>query len=463
MTVLLDLPSDLGSVIGGCIALFISCSIAAAGGIGGGGLNVPILLVFFQFDYKTAVVLSLCTVLGNYTSQSTVNFNKRHPYKQSRPLIYYDAVLCLLPAQIGGSNIGVIISLVSPETILLILAIFVITYAGLKTFKKGMVIFRSETDVLYGLVHTPLIDGALSSTSNSTNSFFNDINDKDITDINDDINDDIGAEEEDDRRDNEGVLGVLTRTFSLRVETVRKSITTHSSYSSQPMLINKIDHSNANDSYIPMEYPKTILIVLAIVWSIYAIINISMQSFTLPCTVEYYILLTATYPPLLLTVLWGVRFIARQQRKQPSSIIPGDLEFNKMSVGPPILAFVIGSLCSLLGIGGGELMGPLLLGLKVLPQVSSATTSFMSLLTSSSIIVHYGILGQIPYAWGVIVFLIGFCGGFTGRTSALYITRVYGRASITIFMLTVVLMLSFCLLIYHLASTETDFLFHNLC
>lgn len=47
----------------------------------------------------------------------------------------------------------------------------------------------------------------------------------------------------------------------------------------------------------------------------------------------------------------------------------GDIMFKDISVIPPIVAFIIGVLCSLLGIGGGELMGPLLLILKVIPQV----------------------------------------------------------------------------------------------
>lgn len=48
----------------------------------------------------------------------------------------------------------------------------------------------------------------------------------------------------------------------------------------------------------------------------------------------------------------------------------GDISFKEVGAAPPMLAFAIGILCSLLGIGGGELMGPLLLHLKVLPQVT---------------------------------------------------------------------------------------------
>ncbi len=87
--------------IGGCFALYFSCCLASSGGLGGGGLNVPILLVIFGFDYKTAVVLSLCTVLGNYISQVSLNYKKAHPQLSSRPLIDFNAVLVFVPAQLG--------------------------------------------------------------------------------------------------------------------------------------------------------------------------------------------------------------------------------------------------------------------------------------------------------------------------------------------------------------------------
>ena len=124
--------------------------------------------------------------------------------------------------------------------------------------------------------------------------------------------------------------------------------------------------------------------------------------------------------------------------------------------------FIVLFVC-LIGIGGGELMGPLLLQLKVLPQVSSATTSMMSLFNSSSTIIHYGFNGSIPYEWAAIVVGIGLFGGLTGRLSALYITYHFNRPSITVFMLILILLISIILLIYHIFSDKTDFIFHTFC
>lgn len=67
----------------------------------------------------------------------------------------------------------------------------------------------------------------------------------------------------------------------------------------------------------------------------------------------------------------------------------------------------LGLLCSVLGIGGGELFGPFLLSMRVIPQVSSSTTSLMSCVTSMYNIVDHIMTGNMPYVDGVILFLVG--------------------------------------------------------
>lgn len=126
------------------ITLYLCGSIASAGGIGGGGVNVPLLLVMGGYEYHEAVVFSLCTVLGNHLAQSTINWPVSHPYVKQRPLIYWDLILFLLPAQLGGSNLGVVISKAPPDILMLICAFFVLILAIAKTYHKGMMYYREE-------------------------------------------------------------------------------------------------------------------------------------------------------------------------------------------------------------------------------------------------------------------------------------------------------------------------------
>ena len=69
--------------------------------------------------------------------------------------------------------------------------------------------------------------------------------------------------------------------------------------------------------------------------------------------------------------------------------LPGDILWSRAQcVGVPLLAYGVGAVAGLLGLGGGELMAPLLLALGMLPQVASATSAFMIMFTSSADVVH---------------------------------------------------------------------------
>ena len=357
----------------------------------------------FGFSYDQSVVLSQCTVLGNYIIQTTINFRKSHPRNELRPLIYWDVVLTLLPAQIGGSNIGVIVEKVLPVTVLLALSIVVIAYAGYMSFQKGMVYWRKETD---------------------------------------ELNKDLIQHEE-------------------------KNIELSS------------DHKEPKPDIPPqIAYPLLTMQVLAISWAIYAALLVTTQVAVSKCSTGYILTLIAIYPLMVGLIYWGVGYCARRQLEDPSSILPGDILFKDLTFIPPVLAFLIGIMCSLLGIGGGELMGPLLLTYKVMPQVSTATTAMMSLINASSNTLHYAILGEIDYLWAAGVFVTGLCGGgliielfcssffmFSnilnlflkkgfGRSIALLVVERYHRHSVLVFSLVTVLVISFGILIFEISTSQ---------
>ena len=117
----------------------------------------------------------------------------------------------------------------------------------------------------------------------------------------------------------------------------------------------------------------------------------------------------------------------------------------------------------MLGIGGGELFGPYLLSMKIIPQVSSATTSLMSLISSTNNIIHHLILNDFDITAGSILFMVGMAGGATGRIGALRITKLFNRPSILIFILALILMISCGIMIGELISEKTDFDITALC
>ncbi|RYY86725.1 hypothetical protein EON63_05305, partial [archaeon] len=95
-----------GNFFATIISIYLCGVLASAGGIGGGGVIVPLLLVIGNYEYHTATILSLCAVLGNHTAQSSINLPRTHPHCDKRPLISWDLVMVLLPTLMGGSNLG---------------------------------------------------------------------------------------------------------------------------------------------------------------------------------------------------------------------------------------------------------------------------------------------------------------------------------------------------------------------
>lgn len=140
-------PSLL-AFIGGCVCLFFGCAISAAAGVGGGGINVPIFLLVFGYSFEHARTLSLVVVLGNAMMQVAINFKTRHPTLYHRPIIFWELVLILLPAQLGGNHIGGILNTMLPTSIVYIVAFLVLLFAAVYSSKKARMRYLDESQAI---------------------------------------------------------------------------------------------------------------------------------------------------------------------------------------------------------------------------------------------------------------------------------------------------------------------------
>lgn len=88
-------PIDGWDVTGVGLAT-IGLMIAAAGGIGGGGILVPLYILVLGFDPKHAIPLSNITIFGGAITNTVLNLSKRHP-DADRPLVDWDLILVMEP------------------------------------------------------------------------------------------------------------------------------------------------------------------------------------------------------------------------------------------------------------------------------------------------------------------------------------------------------------------------------
>jgi len=76
--------------------LIASCALTlgASGGIGGGGIVVPVYILVMGMPLKVAVPCGAITVLGGAMGSTLLNWHRRHPLAD-RPLIDWDLVLIM--------------------------------------------------------------------------------------------------------------------------------------------------------------------------------------------------------------------------------------------------------------------------------------------------------------------------------------------------------------------------------
>ena len=86
----------------GTFLIGIGLMIAASGGVGGGGILVPLLIIVYEFHPKYAIPLSNFTILGSSITNMVLNIPKRHP-DTIRPLVDWDLILVMEPLTMAGA------------------------------------------------------------------------------------------------------------------------------------------------------------------------------------------------------------------------------------------------------------------------------------------------------------------------------------------------------------------------
>ncbi|KAJ9559180.1 hypothetical protein OSB04_013794 [Centaurea solstitialis] len=129
----------VGSFIGFCGGAF-----GSIGGVGGGGIFVPMLTLIIGFDPKSATAVSKCMVMGAAASTAFYNLKLRHP-TLDMPIIDYDLALLIQPMLMLGISIGVVLNLIFADWMVTVLLIILFLGTSIKAFGKGVDTWKKET------------------------------------------------------------------------------------------------------------------------------------------------------------------------------------------------------------------------------------------------------------------------------------------------------------------------------
>ncbi|KAL4128334.1 hypothetical protein PRIC2_007323 [Phytophthora ramorum] len=437
---------------------FSCTALGAGGGIGGGGLLVP-MYIFAGLNPKHAIPLSKVTIFGSAVAMYVVNLRRKHPLNRNRPLIDFGLVGLMEPTTLIGTVFGVMLNHIFPNWLILVLLVTLLSFITYKTILKGNKIQEKESKLQLALIKSTLKGGPNGGGRGRQWSIYRHF----------DV--EVAA-----RR----WLDITRRRRKARL--VREEddadfltlppLVEHEPNSSDPLVggadnrrfgtfPSDDDKQTQQRSAIerregrvfPFEYlwPLVLCWLLILVQSMLRGGHGAPSTIGITCNSSDYWLLTLLPLTVPVTVsLWmgyRLRLLNRFKVLGKYPFLEGDIHWIKRRVVVfPSVCTIAGIAAGLLGIGGGMVKGPIMLEAGVLPAVQSATASFMILFTASSTTLQFAINGQFPgefqfdyMAWFAFV---GFVGGFCGLKCVGFFVKKYKRESIMVYMLAATIGLS---------------------
>ncbi|KAK7359152.1 hypothetical protein VNO77_01099 [Canavalia gladiata] len=366
----------VGSIIG-----FLGSAFGTVGGVGGGGIFVPMLTLIIGFDARSATAISKCMITGGAGATVFYNLRQRHP-TLDMPVIDYDLALLFQPMLMLGISIGVAFNVIFPDWMLTALLIVVFIGLSVNAFLKGVDTWKKETLVIK--------EARRNSQLNDTG-----------------------------RTDNAAhpqTEGTVNESHTNTIQSTKKV------------------------SIIENIYWKELGILLS-VWILILALQIG-KNYTTTCSVVYWVLNLLQVPITVGTSVYEAVLLYKGQRAIKCK---GDQQTQlrvQQLILYCTCGMLAGILGGLLGLGGGFILGPLFIGLGIPPQVSSATSTFAMTFSASMSVVEYYLLKRFPIPYALYFVAIATAAALVGQHLVRKLIAILGRTSLIIFILSLTVFVS---------------------
>ncbi|KAI3447519.1 hypothetical protein Pfo_004184 [Paulownia fortunei] len=364
----------LATVIG-----FLGSACGSVGGVGGGGIFVPMLTLIVGFDTKSAAAISKCMIMGASASSVWYNLRVPHPCREV-PIIDYDLALLFQPILMLGITFGVALSVVFPFWLITVLIIILFLGTSSRSFAKAIKMWKDENILKKAMDEKQTI------------------------------------------ADSHGQHLLIDTEYEALVPKEEKTTL-------------QIMRDNLNMKRF---------LVLLLVW-IYFLI---LQNETKACSTLYWVLNLLQFPVALAVFGYECVKLYKESKKRrmsgnPELICEAAIEWSATNLAFCALCAVLGgTVGGLLGSGGGFILGPLLLEIGVIPQVASATATFVMMFSSSLSVVEFYLLKRFPMPYALYLMVVAILAGFWGQFFVRKLVTFLKRASIIVFILSAVIFAS---------------------
>jgi len=428
------------------VALGITCITfgavgAAGGGIGGGGLYVPLLLIIIGFDTKEAVPISQACIVGAALAHFLLNVPRRHPVKNI-PVIDYGALLTMEPMLLAGALIGVLLNDLLPAVVILIILVVVLTFGTIRTGKRAWQISKNEKK-------RTLSRAATEEQANGTTS----------------------------QGGPRGKEVEMTYVGEAERVTGVQHLQKKSTETEAPL-------KKRGKEFIKWK-ELGFCLGLWIIVSVMVILRGSTPEDKslagIPyCSTGFWLLFLAT--PVIMfgfAMYFGWQEIQRYNDEQANPTVQEqgamdetmedykEVEWTwKVVLLYSLFSFITGVLAGCLGIGGGLVLSPLLLELGFYPAVASAISGMAVLVTSTSSLLLYALGDKVYWQFAVILLPCCFMSTLIGKIVIDRIAEKYQKQSIIIWSVSIFIFVCFILLTIEGISElvqDPSFEFSNVC
>lgn len=388
----------IGSIVG-----FFGAAVGSVGGVGGGGIFVPMLNLIIGFDAKSSTALSKCMIVGAAGSTVYFNLKLKHP-TLDLPIIDYDLAMLFQPMLMLGISIGVACNVIFADWMITILLIFLFLGTSTKAFLKGVETWKQETLRKKEEERLRLENASMH----------------------------VEPEEHQE---------VDFKSLPSEPGQTRESNANHEERNghNEERTIEQISNDVAKTIWLNVRWKE--LGILVLVWVVILALQI-LKTYTKTCSVKFWVFNLLQIPVSFSVSIYEAvalyKGTARVTSKGEGSV-NWKISQLVLFLFAGIMAGLVGGL---LGLGGGFIMGPLFLELGVPPQVSSATATFIMMFSSSMSVVEYYILKRFPIPYAAYLFGVCVIAALMGQHIIRKLVRFLGRASIIIFCLAFMIFMS---------------------
>lgn len=367
----------LATVIG-----FLGSACGTVGGVGGGGIFVPMLTLIVGFDTKSAAAISKCMIMGASASSVWYNLRVPHPTKEV-PIIDYDLALLFQPMLMLGITVGVALSVVFPYWLITVLIIILFLGTSSRSFFKGTLMWKEETLLKKEMAKQQ------ETFANSRGELLIDTDYEPL----------VPAEEK-------SSMQILC--MNLRWKRVLVLMVVWASF----LLLQVIK----NDVEVCGRW----------YWVLFCLqFPVALGVFGYEAVKLY------------------KDHKKRMSTGNTEKICEASIEWTALHIIFCALCGILGgTVGGLLGSGGGFILGPLLLEIGVIPHVASATATFVMVFSSSLSVVEFYLLKRFPISFALYLTGVSILAGFWGQYFVRKLITILGRASIIVFILSGVIFAS---------------------